>query len=158
MSIDYLFYSDWPLTPDDVEAAVLAGTSFHPEPPFGGFTCLAAAGVSAQMRQVSGSELTILFDNEPIKLPVKFEILFNISKFDIPTGESNMLDFIKKMHIHDVANCIIFNNEDNGRPLVFFHRGKIYSYNIDIFENLGNALLSKFDGRIDLNKKLEIIY
>ncbi len=36
MAIDYLFYCDFPLNPADVEAIVLAGGDFNPEPPFGG--------------------------------------------------------------------------------------------------------------------------
>lgn len=158
MAIDYLFYCDFPLNPADVEAIVLAGGDFQPEPPFGGFTCLNALGVSAQMRQKHEPELTILFGSDSIKFPVKFEIFFNISKFDIPTGQSNMLKFIKKMNIKNNVNWVIFNNEDNGRPFVFSHLGKIHCYNMDMNEALGKELLTRFGSNIDLSKKLEIIY
>jgi tricorn protease-like protein len=159
MAIDYLFYCDHALNLSDVEAMAMADGDFVSEPPYRDFTCLKAEGVSAQMRIVNQPELTVLLGDETIKLNVKFEIFFNISKFDIPTGEANMLKLIKKMRSrYKNITWVFFNNENNAIPLAFAYKDNIYSHNIEIFENLGDKILKIFDNNIILDRNLEIIY
>jgi hypothetical protein len=159
MAIDYLFYSDHALSLSDVEAMAISDADFFSEPPFREYTCLKAAGVSAQMRLVNQPELTVLLGEESIKLNVKFEIFFSISKFDILTGEENMLKLIKQLtSSYKNVDWIFFNNENNGMPLAFAYEDNIYSHNIEIFENLGDKILKLFDNNIILDRNLEIIY
>jgi hypothetical protein len=159
MAIDYLFYCNHALNLSEVEAMVIADGDFVLEPPFREFTCLKAAGVSAQMRLVNEPELTVMLGDDSVKLNVKFEIFFSISKFDIPMGEANMLRFIKQVRsIYKKIDWIFFNNENNGVPLIFSYKDNIYSHNIEIFENLGDQIIKIFNNDVILDKYLEIIY
>lgn len=159
MAIDYLFYCDHSLNLSDVEAMAIADADFVSELPFREYTCLKAPGVSAQMRLVSQPELTVSLGEDLIKLNVKFEIFFNISKFDIFTGETNMLKFIKRLRKnYKNINWIVFNNENNAVPLAFSYKSEIYSYNIDFLEKLGDKIIKLFDNNIVTDRKLEIIY
>jgi hypothetical protein len=159
MAIDYLFYCDHALNLSEVEAMAIADANFVPEPPFREFTCLKAAGVSAQMRLVNHPGLMISLGDESIKFGVKFEIFFNISKFDISIGESNMLSFIKQLTCaYQNIDWIFFNNECNDTPVAFSYNNNIYSYNIEFFEKFGEKTLKIFNNNIILDKVLKIIY